>query len=57
MNAAISGTRPVPGAELAAVSGQQARHEHRQWQRNVKDDTIRQHAEPPVVAAGLPDRV
>jgi hypothetical protein len=33
------------------VSGQQARHEHHQWQRNVKDDTIRQHAEPPVVPA------
>jgi hypothetical protein len=29
------------------VSGQQARHEHHQWQRDVKDDTIGQHAEPP----------
>ena len=42
------GTRPVPRAQLAAVSGQQVRHEHRQWQRDVKDDTIGQHAEPPV---------
>ena len=41
------GTRPVPGADLAAVSGQQARHEQHQWQRDVKDDTIGQHAEPP----------
>ena len=41
------GTRPVPGADLAAVSGQQPGHEHHQWQRDVKDDTIGQHAEPP----------
>src|SRR5271165_626444 len=41
------GTRPVPRADLAAVSGQQLRHEHRQWQRDVKDDTIGQHAKPP----------
>ena len=26
---------------------QQARHEQHQWQRDVKDDTIGQHAEPP----------
>ena len=35
------------------MSGQQARHEHRQWQRDVKDDTIGQHAEPPGTAGIL----
>ena len=38
---------PVPGADLAAVICQQPGHEHHQWQRDVKDDTIGQHAEPP----------
>ena len=41
------GTRPVPGADLAAVICQQPGHEHGQLERDVKDDTIRQHAEPP----------
>ena len=44
---AAQGARSVPGADLAAVRGQQARHERDQWQRDVKDDTIGQHAEPP----------
>src|SRR6185437_6536589 len=41
------GTRPGPGAELAAVLCQEPGHEHRELERDVKDDTIRQHAEPP----------
>ena len=41
------GTGPIPGADLAAVLGQQARHEHRQLEGDVKGDTIGQHAEPP----------
>src|SRR6266702_5115712 len=41
------GTRPVPGTELAPVICQQPGHEHHQWQRDVKNDTIGQHAEPP----------
>ena len=37
----------VPGADLTAVLGQQARHEQDQRQWDVKDDTIGQRAEPP----------
>jgi hypothetical protein len=41
------GACPVPGADLLAVICQQPGHEQHQWQRDVKDDTIGQHAEPP----------
>lgn len=39
--------RPRRGADLAAMLGQQARHEHRQLEWDVKGDATRQHAEPP----------
>ena len=29
---------PVPGADLAAVTGQQLRHEHDELERDVKED-------------------
>jgi hypothetical protein len=45
--AAGQGAGPVPGAKLAAVLRQQPGHEHRQLERDVKDDPIGQHAEPP----------
>src|SRR5712671_5653746 len=44
---AAQGTRVLPGADLAAVLEQQLRHEQNQWKRDVKGDTIGQHAEPP----------
>ena len=40
------GTGPVPGTELAPVLCQQPGHEHHELERDVKDDTIGQHAEP-----------
>jgi hypothetical protein len=38
--------RPVPGADVAAVIGQQFREERGQLEGNVEHDTIGQHAEP-----------
>ena len=38
--------RPVPGADVAAVIGQQFREERGQLEGNVKHDTIGQHAKP-----------
>ena len=40
-------SRPAPGADLAAVIGQQVREERGQLDGHVEHDTIGQHAEPP----------